>query len=128
MHKSATKCNKTLSKWCKNKHRASKIMDTLKMYHSSPIQRWNSKLRALRNHLRGWARHVSGVIKKENQRLSSIIDDLEALAEISPLSLQQIELKNHSSAKIASLLHEEEIKWYQRSKSKFILEGDSNTR
>jgi hypothetical protein len=29
MHKSATKCNETLGKWCKNKHGASKIMDTL---------------------------------------------------------------------------------------------------
>jgi hypothetical protein len=71
---------------------------------------------------------VSGVLKKEKQRLSSIIDDLEALAEISPLSPQQIEIKNQSNVKIACLLHEEEIKWYQRSKSKFILEGDSNTR
>jgi hypothetical protein len=35
MHKNATKCNKTLSKWCKNKHGASKIMDTLEMYQSS---------------------------------------------------------------------------------------------
>jgi hypothetical protein len=26
------------------------------------------------------------------------------------------------------LLHEEEIKWYQQSKSQFLLEGDSNTR
>jgi hypothetical protein len=34
MHKSATKCNETLSKWCKNKHGASKIMDTLETYHS----------------------------------------------------------------------------------------------
>jgi hypothetical protein len=33
MHKSATKCNETLGKWCKNKHGASKIMDTLEMYH-----------------------------------------------------------------------------------------------
>jgi hypothetical protein len=32
MHKSATKCNETLGKWCKNKHGASKIMDTLEMY------------------------------------------------------------------------------------------------
>jgi hypothetical protein len=35
MHKSATKCNETLSKWCKNKHGASKIMDTLKTYQPS---------------------------------------------------------------------------------------------
>jgi hypothetical protein len=33
MHKNAMKCNKTLSKWCKNKHGASKIMDTLETYH-----------------------------------------------------------------------------------------------
>jgi hypothetical protein len=68
--------------------------------------------------------HVIGVLKKEKQRLSSIIDDLEALAEVSPLSLQQIELKNQSNAKIACLLREEELKWYQRSKSKFILEKE----
>jgi hypothetical protein len=27
------KCNETLSKWCKNKHGASKIIDTLETYH-----------------------------------------------------------------------------------------------
>ena len=26
------------------------------------------------------------------------------------------------------MLREEELKWYQRSKAKFFLEGDSNTR
>jgi hypothetical protein len=33
MHKNAMKYNKTLSKWCKNKHGASKIIDTLGTYH-----------------------------------------------------------------------------------------------
>jgi hypothetical protein len=33
MHKSATKCNETVGKWCKNKHGASKIIDTLETYH-----------------------------------------------------------------------------------------------
>jgi hypothetical protein len=33
MHKSATKCNEIVGKWCKNKHRASKIIDTLETYH-----------------------------------------------------------------------------------------------
>jgi hypothetical protein len=32
MHKSATKCNETLGKWYKNKHGASKIIDTLETY------------------------------------------------------------------------------------------------
>jgi hypothetical protein len=93
----------------------------------STIQRWNYKIRALHSHLSGWAWNVMGVLKKERLRLSSIIDDLEALAEVGPLSAHEIELKNQSYAKIASLLHEEELKWYQLSKCRFILEGDSNT-
>jgi hypothetical protein len=32
MHKNATKCNKTQSKWCVNKHGASKIIDTFETY------------------------------------------------------------------------------------------------
>jgi hypothetical protein len=32
MHKSATKCKETVGKWCKNKHGASKIIDTLEIY------------------------------------------------------------------------------------------------
>jgi hypothetical protein len=37
MHKSATKCNETLSKWCINKHGASKIMDTLETYQGGVV-------------------------------------------------------------------------------------------
>jgi hypothetical protein len=45
MHKSATKCNETLGKWCKNKHGASKIMDMFETYHvASP---WPSSVSAL---------------------------------------------------------------------------------
>jgi hypothetical protein len=36
MHKNATKCNETLGKWCKNKHGASKIIDTFETYHRPP--------------------------------------------------------------------------------------------
>jgi hypothetical protein len=35
MHKNATKCNETIGKWCKNKHGASKIIDTFETYHPS---------------------------------------------------------------------------------------------
>jgi hypothetical protein len=37
MHKSATKCNETIGKWCKNKHGASKIIDTFETYHSTSL-------------------------------------------------------------------------------------------
>jgi hypothetical protein len=32
LHKNATKCNETQGKWCKNKHGASKIIDTFETY------------------------------------------------------------------------------------------------
>jgi hypothetical protein len=37
MHKSATKCNETIDKWCKNKHGASKIIDTLETYQPARL-------------------------------------------------------------------------------------------
>jgi hypothetical protein len=37
MHKNATKYNETLSKWCKNKHGASKIIDTFETYQPSTL-------------------------------------------------------------------------------------------
>jgi hypothetical protein len=50
-------------------------------------------MRALHKHLFGWAHHVTGILKKEKLHLSSIIDDLEALDEVRPLSVQDIKLK-----------------------------------
>jgi hypothetical protein len=44
MHKSATKCNETIGKWCKNKHGASKIIDTFETYQD-PSQDVESKSR-----------------------------------------------------------------------------------
>jgi hypothetical protein len=43
-------------------------------------------MRAMRKHLSGWASHVFGILKKVKLCLSSIINNLEALAEVRPLS------------------------------------------
>jgi hypothetical protein len=48
---------------------------------------------------------------KEKLRLSSIIDDLEALAEVRPLPAQEIELKSQSNAQLAGILREEDLIW-----------------
>jgi hypothetical protein len=41
MHKNTTKCNEMLSKWCKNKYGASKIIDTFETYQSpkAPVKK-----------------------------------------------------------------------------------------
>jgi hypothetical protein len=43
MHKSATKCNETIGKWCKNKHGASKIIDTFETYQHGICKPFQSK-------------------------------------------------------------------------------------
>ena len=69
----------------------------------TPIHKWNKKVCALRKFLGGWDRHTLGILKKEKLRLSSIIDDLEALAEIRPLSDLEIEIKSQSNAQSARM-------------------------
>jgi hypothetical protein len=39
MHKNATKCNKTQSNWCINKHGSSKIIDTFETYQTAKHRR-----------------------------------------------------------------------------------------
>jgi hypothetical protein len=43
MYKSATKCNETLGKWCKNKHGASKIIDTFETYQWRVVDEVNDR-------------------------------------------------------------------------------------
>jgi hypothetical protein len=61
---------------------------------STPILRWNNNMCAMRRHLSGWAAHMAEILKKEKARLSNVIDELEAVAEVRPLSPHEIELKN----------------------------------
>jgi hypothetical protein len=56
------------------------------------------------------------------------LDELDKKAEVTPLSQNELDLKNMLNNALAQLLCEEELKWYQRSKTKELLEGDSNTR
>lgn len=49
-------------------------------------------------------------------------------AEKQCLSKQELNLKNYLKNRLALLLREEEIKWYQRAKTKRIVDGDRNTK
>jgi hypothetical protein len=94
----------------------------------SPIDTWQKKIRHLRRFLRGWAKNKSGVYKKERDRLTKIIDDLDIKAESSPLDAKDRELLRHANEKIGKLRRDEESKWAQRAKVKFIQEGGNNTK
>jgi len=94
----------------------------------SPMERWQTKIRKLRQYLRGWAKHTSRVYKKEKKKILNKIDALDKKAESTILEDHEINLKHVLSERLADLLREEELIWYQRAKLKNLLEGDANTK
>jgi hypothetical protein len=52
-------------------------------------------MRALRKHLSGWVSHIAGILKKEKFCLSTLIDELEALAEVRSLTSIELDLKTN---------------------------------
>jgi exonuclease III len=43
----------------------------------TPLERWQAKIRRLRQYLRGWAKNVSGAYKKEKKLLLNKLDELD---------------------------------------------------
>ena len=92
------------------------------------LERWQNKIRRLRQFLRGWAKNNSGHYKKEKKDLISKLEVLDKKAENETLLQWEIDLKQTLKARLIQLLREEEIKWYQRGKTTKILQGDMNTK
>ena len=97
------------------------------LVEGTALQRWQTKIRKLRQYLRGWAKHISGHYKKEKKEILNKLDELDKKAEITPLQPVEIDWKHVLNERLAELLREEELKWYQRAKVKNLLEGDANT-
>ena len=54
--------------------------------------------------------------------------DIDKKAENSLLDESELNLKHVLNERLAEILWEEELKWYQRAKVKHLLEGDANTK
>jgi hypothetical protein len=68
------------------------------------------KIRRFRQHLRGWAKHVSRVYKKEKATFLNKLDELDKKTEITLLSDVERDLKHVLNERLAELLREEELK------------------
>jgi hypothetical protein len=82
----------------------------------------------LRQYLRGWAKNISGQYKKGKKEIVNTLDTLDKKAEHTPLQAVEINIKQCLNNRLAHLLRVEEIKWYQRAKTKDLLEGHPNTK
>ena len=78
--------------------------------------------------MRGWAKNENGNFNKEKEELFRLARKLDLLAESQVLSQQELDLKQSVNGKITQLLREEGVKWFQRAKTKNLLQGDNNTK
>jgi hypothetical protein len=60
---------------------------------SNAMERWQSKIRRLRNHLRGWAKNVRGAYKEKKKDLLDKLNSLDKKVKQTLLSPQEINLK-----------------------------------
>jgi hypothetical protein len=56
------------------------------------------------------------------------LDELDKKAQNCILNETELNLKHVLNERLADLLREEELKWYQRAKVKYLLEGDASTK
>ena len=94
----------------------------------SNVERWQNKIRHLRQFLRGWVKHRSGIYKAEKERLLLPIQSLDLKAESSILDIRELETKVEAELRLKELLREEELKWALRAKVRKIVQGDDNTQ
>ena len=64
------------------------------LVEGSPLERWQAKIRKLRQYLRGWAKNVSGAYKKEKKTLLNKLDELDKKVENSLLDESELNLKH----------------------------------
>jgi hypothetical protein len=56
---------------------------------ATSLQKWQNKIRMLRQFLRGWAKNMRGAYKKEKQELMRKADELDRKAESGLLKPQE---------------------------------------
>jgi hypothetical protein len=95
---------------------------------NSPIAIWQNKIRHLRRFLKGWAKCLSGQYKKQKEKLLLLIDELDLKAEYIPLDNVERTKLRKANDDLTKLRRDEESKWAQRAKVKYIQEGGNNTK
>uniref|UniRef100_A0A453RNM2 Uncharacterized protein n=1 Tax=Aegilops tauschii subsp. strangulata TaxID=200361 RepID=A0A453RNM2_AEGTS len=66
-----------------------------------------NKIRHLRQFLRGWAKHLSGVYKVEKERLLNLINSFDLKADSSILDTRELKTKVVAEMRLKELLREE---------------------
>jgi hypothetical protein len=80
---------------------------------STPMERWQGKIRRLRQYLRGWVKNISSHYKKEKKEIVDTLDGLDKKTQHTLLQEEETNINQCLKNRLTQLLREEEIKWYQ---------------
>jgi hypothetical protein len=94
----------------------------------SSIDIWKTKIKRLKQMLKGWNINIEGQYKKMKRELLDKIDMFDKISEVVGLSENDRMEKLDLELTLKKLVDEEGIKLKQRARDRFILDGDKNSR
>jgi hypothetical protein len=86
------------------------------------------KLRALKGEIKRWNREVFGNVGARNKAWTEEVEELDRLGEIRRLSEEEMERRRVLVADLEASLLQEEISWRQKSRVRWLKEGDKCTK
>jgi hypothetical protein len=86
------------------------------------------KLRALKSEIKRWNREVFGNVGARNKARTEEVEELDRLGEIRRLSEEEMERRRVLVADLEASLLQEEISWRQKSRVRWLKEGDKCTK
>lgn len=115
--------------WLEN-HKCKKVVED--SWNGQYARGWmgfvlKDKLKAIKEDLKVWNREEYGSMNNCISRLKKDIEDLDLRGEVNPLNGEEVGIRKEKFNLLWSLLKAKDSLMFQRSRVKWIKEGDSNT-